>query len=959
MNKQAFTAGHPRDEITIVGAAQHNLKHVSLRLPKNKLIVFSGVSGSGKSSLAFDTLYAEGQRRYVESLSAYARQFLGQMDKPIYDKLSGLMPTIAIEQKAAGSNPRSTVGTITEIYDHLRVLFARVGQQFCHQCGAPVGRLEPAQIVQTLMELPEGTRIFILAPIERQRKGSFAEVFQQAAAEGYVRARIDGEVQDIHADLQLDKKRKHDVDLVIDRAVVRADERARLTGSVEQGLRRGLGRLIVAVHPEAQSPELPWLEKSFSEARFCDTCNLSFPELTPLGFSFNSPLGACEVCSGLGFSMEVDVDAVIPDKQRSIRGGAIAPWSRGVDSGWMLKILEGVAKVSELDLDKPWHSLSEAEQQMVLFGVTERVQIKWESKNGSSSWAARLEGVVPQLQRRWRETDSEQARAAYQEFFRKSLCSVCDGARLKDHVRAVRVGGRNLPELLGEPVEQLHSWMRDVQLPGNQQVIATELRKEILSRLTFLLQVGLGYLNLGRAANTLSGGESQRIRLASQVGCELTGVLYILDEPSIGLHPRDAARLVQTLEHLRDLGNTVLVVEHDQDTLNAADWLVDFGPGAGRLGGEVVAQGTVADVCTEPRSRTGAYLAGRLRIAVPAKRRNFTKVLKIRGATANNLHQVDVDLPVGVLTAVTGVSGAGKSTLIHEILLPAMHNALFRTQHAVGKHRSLEGMEHFDKVIEVDQAPIGRTPRSNPATYTKLWDLIRSLFAELPEARAAGFGPGRFSFNVKGGRCEHCHGDGVLQIEMHFLADVYVPCEICHGRRFSDATLAVRFKGKHIADMLETTIDEAVVLFENYPAIRRILDTLQQVGLGYMALGQASTTLSGGEAQRIKLAKELARPGTGRTLYVLDEPTTGLHFDDVARLIDVLQRLVDKGNSVLVIEHHLDLIKVADFLIDLGPEGGAAGGRVVATGTPEQVAAQPSSYTGQALLAVLSPSAAA
>ena len=951
-------AGHPRDEITIVGAAQHNLKHVSLRLPKHRLIVFTGVSGSGKSSLAFDTLYAEGQRRYVESLSAYARQFLGQMDKPVYDKLSGLSPTIAIEQKSAGSNPRSTVGTITEVYDYLRVLFARVGQQHCPGCDARVGRQEPGQIVQTLFELAEGTRILVLAPIARQRKGTFTDVFEDARKDGYGRARIDGEVVELAPGLALDKKRKHDVDLVVDRAVVRADERRRLTDSVEAALKLGKGRMLVATAATADAV-LPWTEKAFSEALFCDTCNRSFAELSPLSFSFNSPIGACEACKGLGFAMQVDAHAVVPDEAKTLRQGAVAPWAQktanesgGATSAWMTRILEGVCDQFGIDLDMPWRNLSQTHKDLLLYGTEERVKVVWQSANSQGSWASRFEGAIAQLQRRWRETTSESAREQYQHFFLQADCPDCHGARLKPETRAVKVGGRGLPELMRMPVSQLHAWLLHAPLTGNDILIAAEVKKEIQARLGFLLQVGLSYLSLDRGGNTLSGGESQRIRLASQVGSELTGVLYILDEPSIGLHPRDSARLVQTLLHLRDLGNTVLVVEHDEETLRAADHLVDFGPGAGVHGGEVVAQGTLADIAASPRSRTGAYLSGRLRIEVPETRRKPTGHLQVRGAHSHNLKDLDVRLPLGCLVAVTGVSGAGKSTLVHDILLPTLLNALHRTRHPVGKHRAIEGVEQLDKVIEVDQQPIGRTPRSNPATYTKLWDLIRTVFSELPDSKVAGYGPGRFSFNVKGGRCENCHGAGVLQIEMHFLADVYVPCEVCKGKRFNEATLGIRFKGLHIAGILEQTVDQAAELFAAYPAISKVLKTLREVGLGYITLGQPSTTLSGGEAQRVKLAKELARPGTGRTLYVLDEPTTGLHFDDVSKLIEVLQRLVDKGNSMLVVEHHMDLVKVADWVTDLGPEGGGEGGRLVAEGTPEQVAAS-GSWTGLALRKVL------
>ncbi len=964
-----------RNEIVVLGAAQHNLRHVDLRIPKNALVVFSGASGSGKSSLAFDTLYAEGQRRYVESLSAYARQFLGQLDKPVYDKISGLSPTIAIEQKSAGSNPRSTVGTVTEVSDYLRVLWARIGVQHCPGCGATVGTQEPGQIVREIMNLPEETRILVLAPLARQRKGTFKDELAQALGSGFVRARVNGEVLEITPGLSLDKQKKHDVDLVVDRAVVRAEENRRLFDSVEQALRRGQGKCLVALAPGAtDAPDAGWqakdgwIEKSFSEARHCDTCQRSFAELSPLTFSFNSPVGACEQCKGLGFAMQVDVERVVPDPSLSLRAGAIAAWKSAVElGGWTFKVLEGVAGSLGIDLDLPWRDLTDGQREAVLYGAEGRFAVTWQSNNSAGTFNSRYEGVIPQLQRRWRETKSSEQRDFYQNFFVQADCPDCHGLRLKADSRAVRVAGLTLPELSSMPIHEARRRIADLPLHSNQAKIAQEVQKEIRHRLQFLEQVGLSYLSLDRGSATLSGGEAQRIRLASQVGSELTGVLYILDEPSIGLHPRDSQRLVETLLHLRDLGNTVLVVEHDQDTLLAADYLVDFGPGAGRLGGQVVAQGTPLQVMDNPASRTGGYLSGRLRMAVPATRRPPKGWLEVQAATSHNLQGLDARIPSGCLVAITGVSGAGKSTLIHDVLLPNVRAALAgerggeparygaKVRTPWQRCRGLEGWEQFDKLIEVDQQPIGRTPRSNPATYTKLWDLIRTVFAELPAAKAAGYGPGRFSFNVKGGRCENCSGDGVLQIEMHFLADVYVPCEVCRSRRFNEATLAVLFKGHSIADVLEMTIDEAADLFQPYPQIRKILDTLQEVGLGYMALGQSATTLSGGEAQRIKLARELARPGTGKTLYVLDEPTTGLHFDDIAKLVAVLQRLVHRGNSVLVIEHQLDVIRAADWVVDLGPEGGGGGGRIVAAGTPEQLAQVQGSHTGLALANLSAP----
>lgn len=937
-----------RSEIVVLGAAQHNLRHVDLVLPKNALVVFSGVSGSGKSSLAFDTLYAEGQRRYVESLSAYARQFLGQLDKPVYDKISGLSPTIAIEQKSAGSNPRSTVGTVTEVYDYLRVLWARIGVQFCPTCGATVGTQEPAQIVREIERLSEGAKILILAPIARQRKGTFKDELGDALAAGFVRARLGGEVIDIEPGMALDKNKKHDLELVVDRAVVRPGETRRLFDSVEQALARGKGRCIVAVtNPE---PGAPWVEKTFNEARYCDTCERSFGELSPLSFSFNSPLGACEGCSGLGFAMQVDPAAVVPDPSLSLRQGAIAPWKGVADlGGWTFKILEGVCVANGVPLDVPWRDLTAQQQEVVLYGVEGRYAVNWASQHHSGTFNTKYEGVIPQLQRRWKETKSQDQREFYQGFFVQADCPDCHGLRLRQDMRAVRVAGVSLPDLCRLPIGAARQWIDDMPLSGNDARIALEVQKEIRTRLGFLEQVGLSYLSLDRGAATLSGGEAQRIRLASQVGSELTGVLYILDEPSIGLHPRDSRRLVETLLRLRDLGNTVLVVEHDEDTLLAADWLVDFGPGAGRLGGHVVAAGTPAEVMANPGSATGGYLSGRLQMPQPGKRRKPKAWVDVRGATSHNLSNFDVRVPAGCLVAITGVSGAGKSTLVHEILVPNLRVALDRTRSGWQQCREFSGWEVWDKLIEVDQQPIGRTPRSNPATYTKVWDLVRQVFAELPQAKVAGYGPGRFSFNVKGGRCEHCQGDGVLQIEMHFLADVYVPCEICKGRRFNDATLAVQYKGKSIADVLEMTVDEAAELFGAQPAILKILKTLQEVGLGYISVGQSSTTLSGGEAQRIKLGRELARPGTGKTLYVLDEPTTGLHFDDVAKLLKVLGKLVERGNTVLVIEHNTDVVRAADWVIDLGPEGGAGGGKLVAEGTPEHIASCPGSYTGAAL----------
>ena len=942
------------DQIEVRGAAQHNLQNINLVLPKRSLIVFTGVSGSGKSSLAFDTLYAEGQRRYVESLSAYARQFLGQMDKPVYDRISGLSPTIAIDQKSAGSNPRSTVGTITEILDHLRVLFARAGQQHCHSCGAPVGTQDPSRIVADVLALPEGTRILVLAPLARQRKGTFGEEFDRAVKLGFVRARVDGEVVELTPGMTLAKTRKHDVDLVVDRAVVRARDRLRLTDSIETALKEGEGRVTIAIVPAAPDPgaepEPTPADRHFSEALYCDTCELSFPELSPARFSFNTPVGACAPCNGLGIALEVDPKRVVPNEELSVRGGAILPWARQVESNsWTARILEALERDYEVDLDTPWRDLSAADRKLLLYGADKRVQVKLDGKHGKGTWGMRYEGIIPQTARRWKETTSNRQRAFYAGFFAERTCSTCHGRRLRLESLSVRVGGSALDELCQLPIDQVIRWFEELKLEGTAAEIGRELIKEIRARLGFLLSVGLGYLTLDRGVQTLSGGESQRIRLASQVGSELSGVLYILDEPSIGLHPRDTGRLLKTLEHLRDLGNTVIVVEHDETTVRAADHMVDFGPGAGRHGGHIVASGTVAEVMASEASLTGAYLSGRRQIPLPSKRRKGRKGLRIRNASANNLQGIDVRIPAGCLTVVTGVSGAGKSSLVSGTILPAMAAALGSGRSAHPSEASLTGAEVFDKVIEVDQKPIGRTPRSNPATYAGVWGAIREVFANLPDSRVAGYAPARFSFNVKGGRCENCSGDGALKIEMHFLADVYVPCEVCGGRRFNEATLQVRYKGLSVADVLEATIDEAAELFRNHTGISRILNTLQRVGLGYLTLGQKAPTLSGGEAQRVKLAKELARPGTGKTLYVLDEPSTGLHFEDVARLLEVLAALVDRGNTVLVIEHAPDIIKMADHVIDLGPEGGSGGGHVVAMGTPEQIAACPESYTGVAL----------
>lgn len=942
------------DEIVVTGAREHNLQHVTVAIPKFRFVVLSGVSGSGKSSLAFDTVFAEGQRRYVESLSAYARQFLGQLDKPRYDSIRGLTPTIAIEQKSASSNPRSTVGTITEVHDYLRVLFARVGEQSCHQCGRPVARQQPSQIVAEVLAmgaaLADGSgkaRIQVLAPLARNRKGEFRDLFESLRADGYVRVRVDGVVADLGEVGALDKNRKHDIDVVVDRIVLKEGIGPRLTDSVETALKAGSGRVVVV----ADSGE----ERVFSEHLACDHCGLSFPELSPQLFSFNNPVGACPACNGLGSSLAIDPDKVVPDPSLSLRQGAIAPWAKAMEdeNGWTAEILAGLARRHGIDLDLPWKRLAPEHRDLLLHGDRHRVSVEWKSRTFNGSVAVRFEGVSNMLVRRLRETRSDDMRAYYQKFLADRPCESCGGRRLRPEALAVRIAGHGIGDFSDRAISSLLDLFRGLSLPGARSIIAAELVKEIVGRLALLHDLGIGYLTLSRAGASLSGGEAQRIRLASQLGSELTGVTYILDEPSIGLHPRDNGRLIATLQRLRDLGNTVMVVEHDRDAILSSDHVIEFGPGAGRHGGRVVFQGTPTQMLASPDSLTGAYLSGRKAVPVPATRRESRGVLRIRGARGHNLKGIDVAFPLGTFTVVTGVSGAGKSSLVTHTLCPALLRELHDARVRPLPYSSLEGIEHLDKTIVIDQEPIGRTPRSNPATYTKLFDHIRSLFAGTRESRAYGFAPGRFSFNVRGGRCEKCQGAGVIRVEMHFLADVFVRCEECGGRRFNDATLRVRYKDLTIADVLDLTVDEAAGVFANTKALARILGTLQDVGLGYVALGQPSPTLSGGEAQRIKLARELARVATGRTLYVMDEPSTGLHFDDVRKLLDVVQRLVDQGNTVLMIEHNLEILKVADHLIDLGPEGGEGGGRVVAAGAPEAVAATDASHTGTALREVL------
>jgi excinuclease ABC subunit A len=948
-NQASHEAAREPDALEVIGARTHNLQVDRLSIPKRKYVVFTGVSGSGKSSLAFDTLYAEGQRRYIESLSSYARQFLGQLDRPPVERLSGLSPTIAIEQKSASSNPRSTVGTITEIYDYLRVLYARVGRQYCHLCGKEVSTLSAQEISEGLLREHDGRRAIVLAPLVTHRKGEFREQLDELKQRGFGRVRVDGTVTSLDELPALDKKKKHSIELVVDRLTVSEANRPRLTEAVELGLREGKGELAVL---DPDSGKL----RSFSESRSC--CGHAFPERTPQSFSFNSPLGMCPGCHGLGTRVDVDPELVVPDKRMTLRQGAIAPWRGAMErgEGWTFRIIDSLAKACDVDLDAPWNKLGKKKQDQILFGLGDkRIRVEW-GKSGTEShgsWGMRFEGVLPQLMRRFKQTSSQQMRDHYNRFMSERSCDDCGGMRLRPESLHVRVGKRGIHELCALTVRDASDALRQLELSGNAATIAASVLLEIQSRLGFLLNVGLSYLTLDRSGPTLSGGEAQRIRLASQLGSELSGVMYVLDEPSIGLHQRDNERLIATLRRLRDLGNSVLVVEHDEATIMAADHVVDFGPGAGQLGGRVVFSGTPSALAQCRESLTGQYLSGRQRIETPAERRSPRGVLEILGAREHNLKDIDVAIPIGVLTAVTGVSGAGKSSLVNGILLPALGRQLNGSSEPVGAHRELRGLHALDRVIAIDQKPIGRTPRSNAGTYTKAFDLVRELFATLPDARTRGYQAGRFSFNVKGGRCEGCEGDGVVKVEMHFLSDVYVPCEVCKGRRYNTQTLEVKYRGKSIADVLELSIDECRGLFGVHVPLARILDTLSEVGLGYLKLGQPAPTLSGGEAQRVKLSRELGKRHTGRTLYVLDEPTTGLHFEDIRRLLGVLQALVEAGNTVVVIEHNLDVIKCADHVLDLGPEGGAAGGRVVAEGTPEAVARNEASYTGSYLRPLL------
>jgi excinuclease ABC subunit A len=936
----------PNNAIVVSGAREHNLKDVSLTLPRDSLVVITGLSGSGKSSLAFDTIYAEGQRRYVESLSAYARQFLGQMDKPDVDSIEGLSPAISIDQKTTSRNPRSTVGTVTEIYDYLRLLWARIGHPHCHICGKPIAGQSAEQIIDQVMELEEGARFMVLAPVVRGRKGEYGKALEELRAEGFQRAKVDGELRMLEDEIVLDKKFKHDISVVVDRLVMRGDIRKRLADSIETAVALADGMVEIETVPREGVGELTLYSEKFA----CPDHGPVIPELEPRIFSFNSPHGACPRCTGLGSQMEIDPELVVPDPSLSIGEGAIAPWA-GSSSQYYEQITQAIAERYRIDLEAPWRELDDDQRDLFLHGTNgDRIEVSYRNRYGRRrSYATRYEGIVPNLERRYRETDSDLAREKIEEYMSLVPCPACKGARLKPESRAVLVGGVAIHEFTALSVKRALEWLAAVELTETERHIARLIMREIDERLRFLDNVGIGYLSMDRAAATLSGGEAQRIRLATQIGSALVGVLYVLDEPSIGLHQRDNSKLIATLERLRELGNTVLVVEHDEQTMRAADHLVDLGLGAGEHGGRIVAQGTAEDVAKVEESLTGQFLAGTRTIPVPEARRTPSGYVEIRGAKQHNLKSLDVNVPLGALTCVTGVSGSGKSTLVNEVLFKAVANRLHRARTRPGAHTAVLGLDQLDKIIQVDQSPIGRTPRSNPATYTGLFDVIRDLFSKTQEARARGYKPGRFSFNVKGGRCEVCRGDGQIKIEMHFLPDVYVPCEQCHGKRYNKETLDIRFKGKTIADILDMPVEEAVEFFEHIPKIRRRLVTLNDVGLGYIRLGQPATTLSGGEAQRVKLATELSKIGTGQTLYILDEPTTGLHFADVERLLDVLQRLVDQGNSVVVIEHNLDVIKSADRIIDMGPEGGEDGGEVVAAGTPEEVAGTPGSYTGEFL----------
>ncbi len=948
------------DSIVIKGAREHNLKNVDLTLPRNRLIVITGLSGSGKSSLAFDTIYAEGQRRYVESLSSYARQFLGQMEKPDVDYIEGLSPAISIDQKSTSRNPRSTVGTVTEIYDYLRLLYARVGRPHCYNCGREVSAQSSEQIVDQVMDLPEGSRLQLLAPVIRGRKGEYQKLFEEIGKEGFARVRVDGETKELRDKIDLDKKRKHTIEVIVDRLIMKPDIRKRLTDSIETTLRLSSGIVTVLVEPGRQAEAAPPREITFSEQLACVYCGLSFEELAPRLFSFNSPYGACPDCTGLGVKIEIDPWKVIPDRSKSIAEGAIVPWSRALGGGkypsmnpYYMQQVEKLLRSRRVKTTTPLDKMPPDLLQTILYGAEGKQQFTYESKSGTAwSYSAQFEGVVNNLQRRYSETSSDYVKEEIEKFMSANTCQTCKGARLKPEALAVTVADTNIATLTTMSVEKAEAFFRNFVPTPREELIATQILKEVRARLGFLTNVGLGYLNLSRSATTLSGGESQRIRLATQIGSSLVGVLYILDEPSIGLHQRDNDRLLATLKTLRDLGNTLIVIEHDEDTMREADVIVDIGPGAGAEGGRILTVGSLEQILQNEESLTAAYLSGRQFIAIPSRRREARGWLKVKNAKANNIKGLDVDFPIGVFAAVTGVSGSGKSTLVNEVLVKALNQHLHGSP-AGGTYGTVAGADALDKMVVIDQSPIGRTPRSNPATYTGAFDLIRELFSLVPDAKIRGYGPGRFSFNVKGGRCEACAGDGIIKIEMHFLPDVYVPCEVCKGKRYNAQTLEVKYKGKTISDVLEMRVDEASEFFSAIPRVHSRLKTIADVGLGYIKMGQPATTLSGGEAQRVKLATELSKRATGRTFYVLDEPTTGLHFADIHKLLDVLQRLVALGNTVLTIEHNLDVIKTADYVIDLGPEGGDRGGTLIAVGTPEAVAATPGSFTGGYLARVL------
>lgn len=927
--------------IKIRGAKEHNLKNISLDIPRDEFVVLTGLSGSGKSSLAFDTIYAEGQRRYMESLSSYARQFLGQMEKPDVETIEGLPPAISIDQKSTNRNPRSTVGTVTEIYDYFRLLYARIGIPHCPKCGKEIKKQTVDQMVDEIMRLPERTKIQLLAPVVRGRKGEHAKVFQNAKKSGYVRVRVDGNLYELSEEIKLDKNIKHNIEVIVDRLVIKAGIEKRLSDSIENVLKLSDGLLIVDKMDSAPM--------NFSQSFSCPDCNISIDEIEPRNFSFNNPFGACPVCHGIGVKMEFDQDLIIPDKGLSLAEGAIAVpgWQSAADtSSYTRCTLEALAREYRFDLYTPYEKLPEDIQHMLFHGFDKSVKVYYKGQRGEGVYDVEFEGLIRNVERRYRETSSEYTKQEYETYMRVTPCKDCKGRRLKPEALAVTVGERNISEITDYSISDLTQFMNELELTERQEQIGELILKEIRSRLRFLMDVGLDYLSLSRAAGSLSGGEAQRIRLATQIGSGLVGVAYILDEPSIGLHQRDNDKLLKTLCNLRDLGNTLVVVEHDEDTMFAADYIVDIGPGAGEHGGEVIAKGTARQIMRSKKSVTGAYLSGRIQIPIPEKRKEPAGSLLIRGAGENNLKNIDVEIPLGIMTCITGVSGSGKSSLINEILHKRLAKELNRARTIPGKHDGIDGIEQLDKVINIDQSPIGRTPRSNPATYTGVFDMIRDLFATTSDAKAMGYKKGRFSFNVKGGRCEACSGDGIIKIEMNFLPDIYVPCEVCGGKRYNRETLEVKYKGKSIYDILDMTVEEAVKFFENMPSIRRKIETLHDVGLSYIRLGQPSTTLSGGEAQRIKLATELSRRSTGRTIYILDEPTTGLHFADVHKLIEILHRLAEGGNSVVVIEHNLDVIKTADYIIDMGPEGGDRGGTVIARGTPEEVAQMPDSYTG-------------